>query len=224
MRTSVIDDTKTKKVPDPVVSGLVQLLDDLNARDWRRDDGAAMKIDRILIDAGYATTTVYQACRRLGSPAMLPSKGVGITASKKPMIALKRKKGELIGDAWMIPSVKGTRELRHVVIDTNTWKTNAQARLGIPVGDPGAISLFGSKAGGHRLLSEHLAAEYSIKTEGQGRTVHEWKLPTNRPDNHWLDCLVGSMVGASMMGARLPGQATAAKKATKKTRRKVSYL
>jgi len=207
-----------------IYAGLVQLLQDAQAKEWRRDDGAAMRIDRILIDAGYVATTVYQACRRIGSPAILPSKGVGITASQKPMIAMKRKKGELYGDAWMIPSVKGTRELRHVRIDTNTWKTFGHARLGISIGDPGALDLFGVKASDHRLLSEHLTAEYRVTTEGQGRTVHEWKLPTHRPDNHWLDCLVGCAVGASMLGARLPGQATPAKKVTKKSRSTVSYL
>jgi hypothetical protein len=59
----------------------------------------------------------------------------------------------------------------------------------------------------HRLLAEHLTSEYRVRTEGRGRTVDEWKLRPERPDNHWLDCLVGCAVAASMDGAVLPGTA-----------------
>ena len=55
------------------------------------------------------------------------------------------------------------------------------------------------------MLSEHLTAEYFVKTEGRGRTVDEWKPRPEQPDNHWLDCLVGSAVAASMQGAVLFG-------------------
>ncbi len=55
------------------------------------------------------------------------------------------------------------------------------------------------------MLAEQVTAEYFIKTEGRGRTVDEWKARPEQPDNHWLDCLVGSAVGASMQGALLFG-------------------
>ena len=44
-----------------------------------------------------------------------------------------------------------------------------------------------------------------MKTEGRGRTVDEWKLRAAAVDNHWLDCLVGCAVAASIQGAILPG-------------------
>ncbi|HSV29637.1 MAG TPA: hypothetical protein VLL76_08755, partial [Candidatus Omnitrophota bacterium] len=52
---------------------------------------------------------------------------------------------------------------------------------------------------------DHLTAEYRIKSLAQGRTVDEWKLRATRPDNHWLDCLVGCAVAASVQGAVLFG-------------------
>ena len=55
------------------------------------------------------------------------------------------------------------------------------------------------------LVADHLTAEYRIKSTAQGRTVDEWKLRANHPDNHWLDCLVGCAVAASIQGAVLPG-------------------
>ena len=71
--------------------------------------------------------------------------------------------------------------------------------------DPGCLSLFGREPEAHRMFAEHVAAEYRVKTEGRGRTVDEWKLGPEASDNHWLDGLVGSAVGASMQGAVLPG-------------------
>ena len=35
--------------------------------------------------------------------------------------------------------------------------------------------------------------------------MEEWKLRPERSDNHWLDCLVGCAVAASMQGVVLPG-------------------
>ena len=58
--------------------------------------------------------------------------------------------------------------------------------------------------GVHQLLAEHLTAEYKVKTQGRGRTVDEWKLKPDRTDNHWLDCIAGCAVCASMLGATLP--------------------
>jgi hypothetical protein len=68
------------------------------------------------------------------------------------------------------------------------------------MGDRGCLSLFGESADQHRLLAEHLTAEYRVKTTGRGRTVDEWKLRPERGDNHWLDVLVGCAVGGSIVG------------------------
>ena len=35
------------------------------------------------------------------------------------------------------------------------------------------------------------------------RIVNEWRLKPGAHDNHWLDCLVGCAVGASMMGSSM---------------------
>jgi len=79
------------------------------------------------------------------------------------------------------------------------------ARLAVAMGDGGCLSLFGSKAETHRLFAEHVTAEYFVKTEGRGRKVDEWKMRPEQADNHWLDCLVGCAVAASIQGAVLFG-------------------
>lgn len=91
--------------------------------------------------------------------------------------------------------------VRHVLVDTNYWKSFAQARLCVAKGDKGCLSLFESKD--HRLLADHLTSEYRVQVQARGRSVDEWKLRSPGRDNHWLDCLVGCFVGGSMLGASI---------------------
>ena len=161
-----------------------------------------------MIDAnwGASTDVVYQFCRQssLGGIVM-PSHGRYVGASSLPFSDYKRKRGERVGLNWRVPVVTGKRAIRHALYDTNYWKSFVHARLAVPMGAPGCLSLFGRAAKPHRLLADHLTSEYRVKTEGRGRTVDEWKLRAAGSDNHWLDCLVGSAVAASMQGAVLFG-------------------
>jgi hypothetical protein len=50
------------------------------------------------------------------------------------------------------------------------------------------------------MLIDHLTAEYPVRVEAKGRVVDEWKMAGR--ENHWLDCLVGSAVAASIAGIR----------------------
>ena len=68
------------------------------------------------------------------------------------------------------------------------------------------LSLFGRNPMYHQLFAEHLTAEYRVKTQGLGRVVDEWKLRASHEDNHWLDCLSGCAVCASMRGSALAEQ------------------
>jgi len=183
---------------------------------YRRDDGAELAIERCLIDANWGTSTdvVYQFCRQSAHAAVLtPSHGRYVGASSVPFAEYKTKRGERVGLHWRVPNTQGlrSRAVRHVLVDTNYWKSFVHARLAVPMGDPGCLSVFepDAVAGGHQLLAEHLTAEYRVQTEGRGRQVDEWKLRTPGRDNHWLDCLVGCAVAASMQGCVLFGTDTA---------------
>jgi hypothetical protein len=208
-----------------IYAGLETLTGDYLAREWKRDDGAGMRIDRCLIDAnwGHSTDVVYQFCRQSPHSTILtPSHGRFVGASSLPFSDYKRKQGERIGLNWRIPTVRGKRSVRHVLFDTNWWKSFIHARLAVSMGDPGCLSLFGTKPETHRLLAEHLTAEYFVKTEGRGRKVDEWKLRPEQSENHWLDCLVGAAVAASIQGSVLFG--TDAVKPKKRKRIKLSEL
>lgn len=208
-----------------IYAGLEKLTGDYLSRHWQRDDGAEMRIERCLVDAnwGQSTDVVYQFCRQSAHAGLiLPSHGRYVGASSIPFSEYKRKTGERVGLHWRIPSVQGKRQVRHVVIDTNYWKSFVHARLAVAMGDPGNLSLFGRKPAEHQLLAEHLTAEYRVKTEARGRVVDEWKIRAGGPDNHWLDCLVGCAVAASIQGAVLPG--TDAKIAPVRQRLRLSEL
>ena len=158
-----------------------------------------LRIERCLIDAnwGQSTDVVYQFCRQSAHAAIvMPSHGRFVGASSHAVLrvqAASRATGS--GHNWRIPNVHGKRAVRHVVYDTNYWKSFVHARLAVAMGDRGCLSLFGDNPDQHRLLAEHLTAEYRVKTEGRGRTVDEWKLRPERSDNHWFDCLVGCCRG-----------------------------
>ena len=188
-------------------AALSALTDECLGREWEREDGAVLKIERALVDAnwGQSTDVVYQFCRQSShAGVILPSHGRYVGASSKPMTEYRKQQGDRLGFNWMIPNVAGKRAIRHVIYDTNYWKSFIHARLAVPVGDKGSLTLYGRIPGAHQLFAEHLTAEYRVKTQGCGRTVDEWKLKPQSHDNHFLDCVAGCAVCGSMLGASLP--------------------
>lgn len=207
-RNTLTAATKAGGLEGAIYGGLESLTQDLLGREWRRDDGAMLRIDRCLIDANWGSSTdiVYQFCRQSAHGGIvLPSHGRFVGASSQPFSEYKRKPGDRVGLNWRMPNVQGKRAVRHAIFDTNYWKSFVHARLAVAMGDRGCLSLFGDSADRHRLFAEHLSAEYRVQTQGRGRTVDEWKQRPERGDNHWFDCLVGCAVGASIQGVHLPG-------------------
>ncbi|MFO0915306.1 MAG: terminase gpA endonuclease subunit [Pirellulales bacterium] len=191
-----------------IYGGLDAATRQLLSREWPRDDGARLRVERCLVDAnwGASTDVVYQFCQQSPfSAIVLPSHGRYVGASSYPFSEYRRKPGDRVGHNWRIPNVEGRRAVRHVLYDTNYWKSFVFSRLAVPMGERGCLSLFGERPDLHRLFAEHLKAEYRVKTEGRGRTVDEWKQGPERFDNHWLDCVVGCAVGGSVQGVVMPG-------------------
>jgi hypothetical protein len=188
-----------------LLAGLNALVGELCTRPWRREDGAELKIERLLVDAGDQTDQVYQFCRETRFSQVMPSHGKAPGAKKTQFSEHKRQRGEKLGNHWRIPNVAGKRACRHVLMDVNYWKSFVQRRLVVPHGDRGSLVLYQGTPTHHRLLAEHLTAETCTVVSTEERTIEEWDLPSHRPDNHWLDCLVGAAVGADMLGCTLTG-------------------
>ena len=130
-----------------------------------------------------------------------------------------------VSKGWYIPNVRRTAQFAHVLVDTNYWKSFVHSGLATAMSDRGCISLYGTARTNHSLFAEHVArSESCMEVTGPYGTVREWSwLPTGR-DNHWLDCLVGCAVAASMLGVSVMDPAAQAGKRTRRRRAPVTYL
>lgn len=207
-RHTLAEATNASGLEGQIYAGLQALSDELLGRVWHRDDAAAMRIERCLVDAnwGQSTDVVYQFCRQ--SPyagVLMPSHGRFVGASSNPLTEREKKPGERFGLNWVVPLGKERRSIRYVVYDTNYWKSFLHARLAVAIGNVGCLSLYGDQPDRHRLLAEHLSAVYRVVVSGRGRSLEEWKMRPEHGDNHWFDGCVGCAVGASMQGSNLEG-------------------
>lgn len=186
-----------------VLEGLQAVTSELFTRLWPRSGGGNMQLDLCFIDAGWGQTTdlIYSHCHT-SEYNLMPSHGKFIGASGKPFSEYTKKNGDRVGLHWRSPAPTERRGMRHIVVDTNYWKSFVVARLRAAAGDAGSIMLPGKSRAQHRLLCEHFAAEFPVPVEvaGGGRKIEEWKQQVGRPDNHFFDCLVGCAVAASYLG------------------------
>jgi phage terminase large subunit GpA-like protein len=185
-------------------AALAALCEHLLDREWPDEQGRAIKIGLALIDAGYgeSTDTVFDFCRT--SPwadRLLPSRGVGIGARKRPIADWPKQPGDKPGPGWRHRWNKA-RKQREILFDANHWKTFAAARLRAAPGGPGCLLLCGDRASAHEMLAEHLCAEYPQAVTAGERTVDEWIWRTGQ-DNDLLDVVVGCLVAGSVRGVPL---------------------
>jgi hypothetical protein len=133
-----------------------------------------------------AKTVADSTCTGSWSPISAPTPG---SVRSPPITSAIERLQPCILDGghfhWRVPA-HGGRSVRHVLVDTNYGKSFVHARPAVATGDPGCLSLFSpdAVAGDHRLLAEHLTAEYRVRTSGRGREVDEWKLQAQGRDNH----------------------------------------
>ena len=207
-----------------ILAGLEDLTAAKIGRPWTRDDGAAMRITACLIDAGYQKDTVELFCRQSKhAGVVVPSKGLPVSAASIPLDERKRKKGEEVGDNWRLTGRQGEHSVRLMLFDANHWKSFLHARLAVAIGGKGCLSLWGRSEARHRMIAEHLTAEYRTRTEGRGRTVYQWECLPGR-DNHLLDCVAGCHVAASLLGIRLIAPAVPKTKPVKTAKKKAKYF
>ncbi len=207
-----------------------QLLD----RTWTRSDGVDLSIDLCMVDAGWGdhTETVFNVCRqKKWAQRLRPSKGFGIGPDKKPMSEWRLEAGDKKGDHWILAKAEKYRSLQQVTFDSNFWKSRIHRGLATEPGQPGAITLWGDDARNHDLIIDHLQAEYAFEMEARGRRLTVFRPRPDKPDNHWLDGLVGAAVAASVRGLRrliaAPGSDSAPDQSTQPKaakRRRVRYM
>lgn len=186
-----------------IFAGLEKLSLALLGRDWLREDGVTLRIERCLVDANWMTDTVYEFCRRSQfSPTIMPRWGQSASKSASQWQP-QRRPGERAGFKWIIRRSKD-RTIPHVFVEVDGWKSFVASRLMTPLGDKGALSLYGRNGKQqHRMFIDHLTSETRSRVEGRNGVVDLWTLkPEAQGQNHWWDCLVGAAVAASVQGVQ----------------------
>ena len=92
-------------------AALSALTDECLGREWEREDGAVLKIERALVDAnwGQSTDVVYQFCRQSShAGVILPSHGRYVGASSKPMTEYRKQQGDRHGRFGMSYTTRTT--------------------------------------------------------------------------------------------------------------------
>lgn len=203
-------------------SAIVQLTQALAERSYTRADGATLKLDRGLVDARWLPEQVEAALLESKGP-WSPSYGVGIRAKDAPLAKWTKKRAVRRGDNWLIQK-PDRRLLPSVFYDTNHWKTQVHQSLTVPVQHESAVTLYDAAVTHHQLWADHAAAERAVRVEAKGRIVDEWELPTNKPDNHYWDTIVGCLVAASACGVKRQGANQNAERKKTAPKRKVKQL
>lgn len=184
--------------------GLSALVGQLAGHEWQRMDGTTLRLGRLIIDANYGESTkaVKRFCLTSPHSAILQAAhGKGIKAGDSPMGQWPVQQGERRGHNWMLRPDKEAKGLRHLLIDTNYWKSFVHKRLKMLPSSRGSLSLWGNDPRTHEMLADQLTAEFPVHTAGRQRELDEWTIKPGNPDNHLFDCLVGCAVGASMLGS-----------------------
>lgn len=187
-------------------AGLEALAEEILAREWTRDDGSDIDVACCLVDAADgagSAETVKKWCRYNKHKAItFPAIGYGVTATRAPISAHKKRKGERRGGEWRLTAGKSARTLLY---DPSFYKTQAHRRLATPQGQAGSLTFYGFKDGRpvrHDFLAAQLTSETRdrIRHERTQRVIDVWTVLPNQTENHWLDSLTGSVVAAEMCG------------------------
>jgi hypothetical protein len=210
-----------------IYAGLKALNDKMLTKQWRRDDGAMMRVNMALVDERYETATIYKFINEYPCGYIYPAMGLALSATSQPFHSRPNKPGERTGDHCRLTQIVGKAKGRHLVIDTNHWKTFTHRRLATAAGDAGCLSIYGRRrADGepasitqHRLLAEHLTAETHHVVVGPYGPADVWNNESGR-DNHWFDCLVGCTVIASLLGCTSGPRIVAPKRTPQPVRRR----
>lgn len=197
---------------------IVARMEYLRANPYLKPDGEIVPVKLTLVDSGWQSRAVYQACMDIGL-GIYPSKGHGKShgcATPNFYETLRETRDRKPGDGWFMQAQPGNIWLVHC--DTDRWKSFEHARWMTEIGKPGAAYLFGDvteeerkfidkrlprQAKEHHSYAHHLTAEVEVEEIVRGALKRHWKIKAGRVQNHYLDATYLADVAANMAGIRL---------------------
>src|SRR5580765_2011555 len=102
-KVRLADKVGARTLEGQLEEGCKWLISVLARHEWARDDGANMRIERMLIDAnwGPSTDTIYKVCTETEFASIVtPSHGIYIGAKSKPMSQYDNRPGDRTGLNW----------------------------------------------------------------------------------------------------------------------------
>lgn len=207
----------------PLESGTVEAALEMALGKWwdqvrvgiPKADGEILPISGAFIDSNFQGAAVFKFIHRMvsiGSATIAqiwPVLGKGETMFAKMKYTVQRKTGNEIrkvdpAGRWHTQRLPRVR-LHRLEIDADAWKLELADAWNVPLGAPGALSLFAGPESIHRTFARHMAAESLIKEiDSRGKERDKWQ---RTGANHWLDSLAYALAGGSLLGWDPAGEA-----------------
>jgi phage terminase large subunit GpA-like protein len=161
-----------------------------------------------VVDAGYKQDIAMAFAGESAATAAAPwgwaaAKGQGLRqygqGGERPPGSVKLAAGDA-WEAWQFPD----RTAQLIEHRSDHWKGFVHAALSTPLGASGCMSLFAaSNPGEHLTLARHLLAEKATEEWVAGKgMVRRWVAKSRQ--NHFLDALAYTCLGASLAGVLIP--------------------
>lgn len=209
-RPALIDQYPGRNNSQAVFAGLVDLLEQLCGRDYEREGGGAVQLEKILVDCGWGPegpSVIHDVIRSSRHGGLIfPSKGYGRSVTSLGVNRWRDRPGERRGYHWRI-TAGGNNKTRIVQFDPDAWKSKIAEDFATPLGSKTGLTIFGKRPELHQLFASHLGSEAATSVTLHGETFDKWSLKPAL-ENHWLDCVVGCAVAASVAGLVLVHDAT----------------
>lgn len=186
--------------------------EDLLGEPYRAADGQVHALDLTLVDAGWRTAAIVEACQAIGRdwrPAMGYGKSAGCAQANFTDVAT-RSRTKRPGDGWF--ESKGSYGWL-VALDADRWKSFEHDRWRAAPGAPGSLQLWGDNPADrqrqrlsddekrHHAYARHIVAEREVEEITRGQLRRHFKSFSR--NNHWLDASYMSCAAARMCGIEL---------------------
>ena len=198
-----------------IYRGLGAVAETILAREFAREDGSPVAVDRLLVDCGYQMDCVFNWVRAQRRPQQIACSRGYACKTYRPSHPIGR-----IGEGWHWTDY--SRKGRVLAQNSDPWRMHAQKAFLLSPGAPGSLCLYGDDGAIHRDFARHVVAEALVDfSSGDRMDFYSWYVKPGEP-NDWLDCLTGCCVAASTLGASLTGRAERVEGAPQTTAGQVS--
>lgn len=198
-----------------IIRAIKQRMAEIEAEPYRKPDGEIVPVALTLIDCGYRTAAIYQACREFGR-ILIPAMGFGKSAGCTQANFSRDQKpsdSKYVGDGWTLVEVDRINwpGIWRANMEADKWKAWEHDRWMTDPAKPGCMFLYGDSSDDPRRLSsderdhmtyaKQIVAEIEIEEVHKGVLRRRWHSKSDK--NHFLDASYMCDVAANMKGIRL---------------------